>query len=290
MYADDISLSCCLEDIQSTHKEYKLNQELQKVYKWLLANKLKLNVAKTKYMNFSKRSKNINPIYLNINNNAIEHVHQFNILGLHSRLTRNTHIKETSRKISRTISVLIKLQLTVPKKHTIKHILILPQIDYCLLFCGYDSFEIFLLEYNLIPTLRYFSCANIKSHTKTIFKIYNLLKIAYIYKSKLLILYYKKNKFSSPRHFDTFLPKNSAGVSQYPIRNPRWLPPAHRHTYIMSTSRYQLAVLLNSINDTHEHIRIIRLLNVKATMKRYLNNKYPYYCSTMNCYILEQYH
>ena len=40
--------SACLEDIQSPPKEYTLNQELQKVYKWLLANKLKLNVEISK--------------------------------------------------------------------------------------------------------------------------------------------------------------------------------------------------------------------------------------------------
>ena len=50
MYADDTSLFCCLEDIPSPYKEYTLNQEPQKIYKWLLANKLKLNVDKTKYM------------------------------------------------------------------------------------------------------------------------------------------------------------------------------------------------------------------------------------------------
>ena len=90
----------------------------------------------------------------------------------------------------------------------------------------------------------------------------------------------------------TFLPKYSAGVSRYPIRNPRWEPPTHRHTYITSTSRYQLAVLLNFINDTHEmmynvlkHIEIISLFNFQATIKRYLNNKYSYYCCIINCYI-----
>ena len=117
--------------------KYTLNQELQKVYKWLLANKLKLNVAKTKYMIFSKRNKNINPIYLNINNNVIEHVHQFNFLELHlnSKLTWNTHIEEISKKISRTIGVFKKLQLTVPKNIllSIYNALILPQINYCLL-------------------------------------------------------------------------------------------------------------------------------------------------------------
>ena len=46
--------------------------------------------------------------------------------------------------------------------------------------------------------------------------------------------------------------------------------------YITSTIRYQLAVLLNSINDTLdmmrnviEHIRIISLLSFKATIKHY---------------------
>ena len=298
MYADDTSLFCCLEGIQSPHKEYTLNQELQKVYKWLLANKLKLNVAKTKYMIFSKRNKNINPIYLNINNNVIDHVSSFNFLGLHlnSKLTWNTHMEEISKKISRTIGVLKKLQLTVPKNIllSIYNALILPQINYCLLCWGYDTSEIFLLQKKAI---RIISGANIKSHTEPIFKLYNLLKIEDIYKSKLLILYYKILKLSSPRYFDTFIPKNSAGVSRYPIRNPRWQPPAHRHTYITSTSRYQLAVLLNSINDTHdmmsnviEHIGIISLLSFKATIKRYLNNKYSYFCSIINCFICKQYH
>ena len=110
---------------------------------------------------------------------------------------------------------------------------------------------------------------------------------------------YKILKLSSPRYFYTFISKNSACVFRYPIQNPRWQPPAHRHTHITSTSRCQLAVLvlLNSINDAHdmmrniiEHIRIISLLSFKATIKRYLNNNYSFFCSTsiINCYIIMQ--
>ena len=95
-------------------------------------------------MIFSKRNKNINPIYLNINNNVIARVHQFNFLGLHlnSRLTWNTHIEELFKKTSCTIDVLKKLQLTVPKNIllSIYNALILPQINYCLLCWGYESF------------------------------------------------------------------------------------------------------------------------------------------------------
>ena len=43
IYINDILTFCCLEDMQSPHKKYTLNQELQIVYKWLLVNKLKLN-------------------------------------------------------------------------------------------------------------------------------------------------------------------------------------------------------------------------------------------------------
>ena len=91
MYTDDTSLFSCLEDIQSTDKEYTLNQELKKIYKCLLANKLKLNAAKTKCMIFSKRNKYINPISLNVNSNVIEHAHQF-IFGINMEHTYRRNI------------------------------------------------------------------------------------------------------------------------------------------------------------------------------------------------------
>ena len=45
MYADDTTLYCCLEDITS-----KMNIELKGVHSWLKANRLALNVNKTKYV------------------------------------------------------------------------------------------------------------------------------------------------------------------------------------------------------------------------------------------------
>ena len=46
LYADDTTLFCNLEDIDSDYKEFTLNQELQHVHEWLLANGLQLNVKK----------------------------------------------------------------------------------------------------------------------------------------------------------------------------------------------------------------------------------------------------
>ena len=47
MYADDTTLYCCLEDIDSVNKELVLNSELKGVHLWLSANKLTLNVNKS---------------------------------------------------------------------------------------------------------------------------------------------------------------------------------------------------------------------------------------------------
>ena len=58
MYADDTTLFCCLEDITSDNKEVVLNNELQHVHSWLSANRLTLNVQKTKYMLLHKNKAN----------------------------------------------------------------------------------------------------------------------------------------------------------------------------------------------------------------------------------------
>jgi len=48
MYADDTHLTYADNDICSI--EASLNQDLSNVYRWLIANKLTLNMMKTKFM------------------------------------------------------------------------------------------------------------------------------------------------------------------------------------------------------------------------------------------------
>ena len=54
MYADDTTLSCCVDTIQSNDKDRVINTELSKVNNWLISNKLSLNINKRKYMLFHK--------------------------------------------------------------------------------------------------------------------------------------------------------------------------------------------------------------------------------------------
>ena len=80
MYADDSTLFC---DITGTPAdEHLLNLELCKINDWLSANKLSLNVNKTKLMVFHYFNKTVLFPNLCIDANEIERVDDFNFLGL----------------------------------------------------------------------------------------------------------------------------------------------------------------------------------------------------------------
>ena len=110
MHADDTTLYCCLEDINHVNKQAILNQELDQIHNWLIANGLKLNTNKSKCMVFGKPNKNIPIIELHIDTANIDKVQNFNFLGLHvsSDITWNLH-DEVSKKISRITGILNKM-------------------------------------------------------------------------------------------------------------------------------------------------------------------------------------
>ena len=78
MYADDTTLASTLENFGTvndvTNLERELNQEITKVYSWLLSNKLMLNEAKSKFMIFFKVQKVVPRLSLTIAGNPIEQV------------------------------------------------------------------------------------------------------------------------------------------------------------------------------------------------------------------------
>ena len=109
MYADDTTLYC---NINQNIGEELINAELTKLWEWLGANKLSLNIAKTKYMVFHTSKRNVIYPNLKVNNNNIERVTEFNFLGviLNSHMTWNKHINHISMKIARSIGILYRLR------------------------------------------------------------------------------------------------------------------------------------------------------------------------------------
>ena len=86
MYADDTTLASTLENFGTVNDvinlERELNQEITKVYSWLLSNKLMQNAAKSKFMIFFKVPKVVPRLGLTIAGKPIEQVNEFNFLGI----------------------------------------------------------------------------------------------------------------------------------------------------------------------------------------------------------------
>ena len=213
-------------------------------------------------------------------------------LGLHinSRLTWDSHIKEVSTKIIRTTGIIKKLQLTFPKNIllSIYNSLILPHINYCILSWGYNSNKIFMLQKKAIRAI---NSAGYNAHTEPLFKLYNLLKVEDLYKFRLLVFYHNLIYDKAPQHLQNFMPNNSRGVDYYPIRNPRWQPPMHVHTFITGTCRYQLPMILNDLNSNDimseviKNINNVSLLGFKRIVKTFLLDRYSFTCNIPNCYV-----
>ena len=116
-YADDTTLYCNIN--QDIHVgEEVINAELSKIWEWLCANKLSLNIAKTRYMVFHTSNRNVIYPNLKVNNSNIEMVTQVNFLGviLYSHMTWNKHINHISVKIARSIGIsLVSSQKCLPR-------------------------------------------------------------------------------------------------------------------------------------------------------------------------------
>ena len=147
------------------------------------------------------------------------------------------------------------------------------------------------------PSIRAISSAGYNAHTEPLFKFYNVLKVEDIYNYRLLALYYNLKHKNVPYHIASFLPKTSIARERYPIRKSRFQPPLHAHEYISKTCKYRLPVFLNSINNNSgnsdklrniiDEIDNITLVKFKSVTKRYIINKYSYYCNIRNCYICQ---
>ena len=113
-FADDSTLYKSYN--KNTDISQQTNNELYSINNWLLANKLYLNVNKTKYMIINNRDKPPD-LDLKIGNSQIERCYEHKFLGVHidDRLTFSTHTSKLSAKISRGLGVIRRMNQIVPK-------------------------------------------------------------------------------------------------------------------------------------------------------------------------------
>ena len=233
MYADDTTLYSFLENIESNDVEREINCELDKVNLWLKANKLSLNVTKTKCMFFHTR-KTLLLINLSINNAKVENVIKFNYLGfmLDECLSWNAHIEMIGIKISKAIGIISHLKLIYPQRilFTLYNSLIISHMLYGILLWG-KSNNVHRIEKLQKKAMRIILYSRPLEHTEPLFKAFNLLKFNDIYTLKLLNFFYKLSNNSLPPYFDSYKTLIQPLTNRYPLRRPLYQNFRVNHEY-----------------------------------------------------------
>ena len=134
LFADDTSIFFEHSDLDVLTSH--LNDQLHNVSTWLKANKLSINVKKTKLMIFRPRQKTL-PItrQIIIENNVLEQVDNTKFLGVYidQHLTWKTHVNFIAAKISKSVGLLYKAKYYLPSKSllTLYYALVYPYLTYC---------------------------------------------------------------------------------------------------------------------------------------------------------------
>ena len=137
MYADDTNVTFSAATIPDL--ESQINSDLKYTDRWLKANKLSFNVAKTEFMVISSRQKlqSLNDYTMDIHIDVfpINQSNQSKSLGLimDGNLSWKAHIHEISKKVSSCIGALKRVRPFVSMHTAIKIYkgLIEPHFDYC---------------------------------------------------------------------------------------------------------------------------------------------------------------
>ena len=148
MYADDITLFRSVLSLAANGEnsninfENEMSMELGNIGNWLTANKLSLNVHKSKYMIYSKSNKLNSYPTLKIDDSIIQQMHEFNFLGItfDDNLNWKLHIERCALKCSRNIGILNTLKRSLPTTImlTLYHTLIHSHLSYDIMVCGHN--------------------------------------------------------------------------------------------------------------------------------------------------------
>lgn len=296
LYADDSTLSRRIpslsprEQISLKDEELEINRSLDETNEWLKANKLCLNVAKTKYMVFNRSPEKLE-LHLKINSKHLEQVATFNFLGLHinESLSWDTHIETVSRKLSRVLGIMYRVRKTLPKSAliTIYNSLFLPQLNYQILNWSYSSRADTILKLQK-RAVRAIESVHYRAHTDPLFKKNKILKLPDLaHRSKLRFAYHYLRS-NLPASLQNFEVTRGTDIHCYQTRyssQPR--QSSSRTNFTQRRIRHELSPLILEIENQQELNDCLNYKNPFPLLRQYAENCLRCYSDTCNipeCY------
>lgn len=127
LFADDTLLYYSGDNVDEI--ERKVNEDLERINKWLNVNKLKLNLQKTKYMVITKNDQVEYDLNIKINNESIERTYTIKYLGVMIDWNLNTKSQENSKE--NRFFARISNKLSIENRIKVYKAIIAPHFEYC---------------------------------------------------------------------------------------------------------------------------------------------------------------
>jgi len=270
-----------------------MNIELERLNNWFKANRLCLNVKKTKFILFKPQGGNI----ANYNGNIIlngENVDQisnhsneksFKFLGIHidESLSWKHHINKVTKKISSANYIINKVKNILPKSslRNLYSSLIHSHINYGLPIWGSarNLNSVFKLQKR---SIRIINGKPYKYHTEPLFKSSQILKVKDQYHVNSLIFMHKLMYHKLPRSFDCldyFKPGDKPLTRQSDLAQCT----KPRTTFSSLLPYHQFPRIWNELDAGTRNMT--SLSQFKNTVKKLLTDKYEsiIFCDNMFC-------
>ena len=276
-FADDTCITYASKKMKSL--ETVLNQDLKLTSDWLKANRLSLNVDKTKLLIFKSKQKRLdnNNFSIKINGSKIEPTDHVKYLGLYldKNLSWNAQVNQLTKKLSRSNGILCKLRHLVPKKIIIS---VYYAIFYSHLLYGCPVWSLTTENmFNSITVLqkkciRIMNFAPFNSHTNDLFADNNILKFKDIIQMEQIKLVYEYKNNNLPIELNNLFKLNSDVHSHF-TRNVAneglHIPQIFTTIFGEKSLKYSAAVNWNRFIDQHKGINNFKSVGALST---YLKN------------------
>lgn len=257
-FADDTNIF--FSGLDPVEMRARVCHVLDEFHAWFSANKLSLNVGKTKYVVFNEgRNRNILSD-IQMHGSSLKKVCFTTFLGvtIDSGLTWRHHINTISTNISRGVGILSKLKHYLPK-HILRSLyftLIYPHLTYCITVwsgtAAYNIKKLFVLQKRAI---RHISSADYNDHTSKLFASLKLLKLPDLVKVHLATFAYRSiNGYNPPTCKNLFTVNRE--IHDYNTRQAGHIHRLFPHSNLGKQSiRYRANTCWNYLLNHHDHIQ-----------------------------------
>ncbi len=287
LFADDTMLTKSMSNVDNLNDI--ANNELIKVSNWFKANKLSLNISKTKFMIFRhEKMPKVNNFKLFIDNIEIERIgndygtKSFKFVGisLDELLNWNQHINNVNNKISSALYALNQVKKILPMKtlKTIYNSILQPHLQYSVITWGnakLKDLEPLILKQK--KAVRLVSKSKYNAHCEPLFSQLNILKLQDIFHLSVSSFISKFLNNQLPDSFnEIFTPLNSSRVKQLRSQIPK----------MKSLERFPNVTFPKIFNKLNDNIRnCTSFKSTKAKMKKSILNCYSSFkCTKRKCY------